>query len=235
VTAQPTLRLIAAQPVTRASATMASSLEELGLPAEYLPAAGSGDLLGRLAKSLQALPMPEPLPIMAGEVVVVVGEGTAALTIARQIAATMRLDDNAVHLAAANDLGTRMPAARLVTDRQRAARQRLVWATKSHPVVVALDAPLGPSAAETTAQLLRALSPSAIVAVAPATAKPSVLSGWLDRLPYTGAPLSLAVTDSEATSDPAAILGLGIPVESVDGRPSDPLTWATLLAGRLET
>ena len=63
-----------------------------------------------------------------------------------------------------------------------------------------------------------------------ATRKAQDVGSWTRAL---GGVHALALTELEETSDPAAVLELGIPVCRLGGRPATPRAWATLLTGRL--
>jgi hypothetical protein len=212
-----------------------AALRALGLPARLLPA-GRGSVLDQLTRALSAAPQAPRLPAGAGEVIVVAGPAAAALATARAVAGLLHLDDTAVHLVAHTALGSRVPASRLVTGRTAAARRRLGWATKPHPVVVALDAPMAPERLDDARRLLDVLSPTYLLCVAPATTRSADLRRWLTQLDARSqrAPLALAVTETDASTRPATVLGLRLPVALLDGQPARPATWATMLLSRLQ-
>ena len=84
--------------------------------------------------------------------------------------------------------------------------------------------------AEQARAFLTALSPTATWGVVEATRKAQDVGSWTRAL---GGVHALALTELEETSDPAAVLELGIPVSRLGGRPATPRAWATLLTGRL--
>jgi hypothetical protein len=78
--------------------------------------------------------------------------------------------------------------------------------------------------------MLRALEPALCWGVAEASRKPEDLAAWSRSL---GGIDVLALVDLEGTTTPAAALGAGLPVGTLDGQPATPQLWASILCTRL--
>ncbi len=190
-------------------------------------------MLGRLGRDASAadlvaalgdLPVAEPVPPRAGHLVAVVGEREAALTEARSIAADLRLGRDAVVLVGRGGLVT--------TDQARtcAATVRL----GEVPAVVVVESDLGADQAWTR-QVLRALTPDQVVAAVDATRRPSDTSAWLGSLAVRGFDVeAVRAHRVAATGEPGSVLGLGVPVASIDGRSASPREWAAVLIDRVQ-
>ena len=214
-----------------------SRLAALGLPAGLLGDSFEDDLAGRgtyaaLTSALaQRLPVAPQLPAGAGEVLFVVGPGVETLRAARSLAATLRLDRDAVQWATRGELaglapkGSRMTTVETAMDRQQDA------VTSGSVTIVAVDAPLR-SDTHWMSQMLAIWAPTAVWVVVEATRKPEDLQPWIDGLPRVDA---LVVTDADLSTDPAAVLRRSAaPVAILDGVRATPHRWASLLCERLE-
>jgi hypothetical protein len=209
----------------------AAELARLGLPCHLRPSGVGEALHTALRASLSRLPTAPPAMNRAGGVLAVVGPLAHALPVAREIAEELGLP--AATSVAVATAGTPAPD---VAERQvlhgaaEAAQRRSTWRRRSTLTVVAVDAPLTASGAAGARDLLAALSPTATWGVVEATRKAQDVGSWTRAL---GGVHALALTELEETSDPAAVLELGIPVSRLGGRPATPRAWATLLTGRL--
>lgn len=209
----------------------AAELARLGLPSHLRPSGVGEQLHTALRASLSRLPTAPPAMNRAGSVLAVVGPLAQALHVAREIAEELGLP--AATSVAVATAGTATPD---VAERQvlhgvaEAAERRSTWRRRSNLTVVAVDAPLTASGAAEARAFLAALSPTATWGVVEATRKAQDVGSWARAL---GGVHALALTELEETSDPAAVLELGIPVSRLGGRPATPRAWATLLTGRL--
>ncbi len=212
-------------------------LEALGLPADLLGDSFDDDLAGlgtyaALTTALaRRLPVAPELPAGAGEVLFVVGPGVETLRAARSLAATLRLDRDAVQWATRGELaglapkGSRMTTVETAMDRQQDA------ATSGSVTIVAVDAPLRTDS-YWMSQMLAIWAPTAVWVVVEATRKPEDLGPWIGGLPRVDA---LVVTDADLSADPAAVLArMAAPVAILDGVRATPHRWASLLCERLE-
>lgn len=208
--------------------TSSSPLTSLGLPAAIVP--GGGDPAMGLLQALSTLPAAAPVPSAAGEVVAVVGERDAALTLARSIATELGLAHDEVVLAAEDDDGDDLPLGCLLPTVPAVADERCSARWRRRPSIVVVATPVRPGASTFGRRALEALEPTATWGAVAAGTKPEDVLAWSDSL---GGVDAVAVDGLDATSTPASILCTGIPVAKLDGRPASPALWTALLLERL--
>jgi hypothetical protein len=214
-----------------AAACPTAELARLGLPPHLRPSTVGEQLHTALRASLSRLPTAPPAMNRAGGVLAVVGPLTQSLTVARQIADELGLPSaTSVAVATAGAPAADVAERQVLHGAAEAAQRRSAWRRRSNLTVVAVDAPLTASGAAEARTLLEALSPTATWGVVEATRKAQDVGSWTRAL---GGVHALALTELEETSDPAAVLELGIPVSRLGSRPATPRAWATLLTGRL--
>jgi hypothetical protein len=204
------------------------ALVRLGLPAAIVPA--TGDPVASLMEALRSLPVAAPVPAAPGAVVVVVGERDHALALARDLASELGIAEDEVALAAEGDggegvaPGCLLPTVPAVVDERCSARWR------RRPSIVALAAPVRPRSTTFCRRALEALEPTTTWAAVSASAKPEDVMAWSESL---GGVDALAIDGVDDTSSPASVLGTGIPVARLDGRPASAALWTALLLERL--
>ena len=212
-------------------------LVDLGVP-EYLlgpdfiadmAAQGTYAALTRaLSARLPAAPKPPNRP---GEVLFVVGHGIEALSAARALAVSLRLDAERVQWATPGELAGLAPAASRITTVEAAAQRRREAASAGTMTIVAVEAPLR-RGSNWLSQMIDTWAPAAVWAIVEATRKPEDLLPWLDGLAEVDA---LIVQDTDLSADPAAVLhSVAAPVALLDGVRATPHRWASLLCERLE-
>jgi hypothetical protein len=203
----------------------------MGLPAAYVPAAPSlAAFEAALRSSLSRLPAAPALPKTTGSVVAVVGERNAALALARELSTEAGLDPDAVTLATRRRVPARTPENLVISGSDEALEKRRSWRRRERPSVVVIDTELSGDKPAWAYHVLAALEPEATWGVVEATRKTEDVAAWVDGL---GGVDALAVNDIDATSSPAAVLQLDVPVGRIDGRPASPALWAALLSERL--
>lgn len=208
--------------------TSSHALGHLGLPAAIVPA--GDDVATGLLRALSALPVAAPVPATAGDVIAVVGERHAALALARTIAAELGLAHDEVVLASEHDDGEDLPLGCLLPTVPAVADERCSARWRRRPSIVVVDTPVRPGASTFGRRALEALEPSATWGAVTAATKPEDVRAWSDSL---GGLDAVAVDGLDDTSTPASILGTGIPVARLDGRPASPALWTALLMERL--
>ena len=221
-----------ARPAGRATSSEISlrDLRELGLPRAMLPAREQGDLLSVLVSGLRSLPQAPRLPVGAGSIVAVVGEGESAWDAALQVARSMGLDEKSLAYLTSGGAPAKIAPARRITDLEQLQVRLDRWRKRTTATIVVVDAPMSVRAAAWSRKAIGALGASAVWLVVPATRKTEDVAHWAERL---GVIDGLVVTDVDASSDPASVLQLNIPVAWLDGRPATPGAWAGLLVDRL--
>ncbi|HKS99686.1 MAG TPA: hypothetical protein VJT31_09180 [Rugosimonospora sp.] len=215
-----------------ATAPLAPQLVDLGLPETLAAQATGSDSYRAILHALAGVPVAPAAPADPGDVLVIAGELPAALALARQVAASLRLGSDKIVLAGASTTsatGTGVPAERHITgveDARRRAR-RMQVAKAAH--IVVLETPVHGDLAWTRS-VCTALAPSAVWAAVDATRKTAETVRQLRSL---GTVDAIAVYGAADCADPASVLGLGVPVALLDGRPADPHAWAALLSNLL--
>ncbi|MGH8890996.1 MAG: hypothetical protein ACRDV3_14710 [Acidothermaceae bacterium] len=205
-------------------------LRDIGLPRDLLPTREDGDLLGVLVSALRALPSAPVAPTGAGEIFAVVGEGEGAWDAGVQLARSLDLDERSVVYVTAGNAPAKVAPARRVTAIDQLSVRADRWRKRATPTVAVVDAPMNVKAARWNRQALATLDAEAVWLVVPATRKTDDVARWASRLGRTD---GLVVTDVDASSDPASVLQLGMPVAWLDGKPATPGAWAGLIVDRL--
>ncbi len=232
---QTTRRRAESRPARRPRADVATrvslrDLRDLGLPAALLPTHDDGDVLGALVNALRRLPVAPQLPTDAGDVIAVVGEGEGAWDAAVQVVNTLGIEERALVYLTGGAAPTKIPTARRITSLDQIPSRLDRWRRRTTPTVAVVDAPMTVKAASWNRKAMTALKPDAVWAVASATRKAADVARWIDRIGRTD---GLVITDVDASSDPASVLELGVPVAWLDGRPATPGAWAGLIVDRL--
>jgi hypothetical protein len=176
------------------------------------------------------LPQAPRLPVGAGSIVAVVGEGESAWDAALQVARSMGLDEKSLAYLTSGGAPAKIAPARRITDLEQLQVRLDRWRKRTTATIVVVDAPMSVRAAAWSRKAIGALGASAVWLVVPATRKTEDVAHWAERL---GVIDGLVVTDVDASSDPASVLQLNIPVAWLDGRPATPGAWAGLLVDRL--
>jgi hypothetical protein len=205
-------------------------LRDLGLPRTMLPARERGDLLSMLVSGLRSLPRAPQLPASKGVILAVVGEGEGAWDAAAQVARSMGLDEKSLAYLTARGAPAKVAPARRITDLEQLQARLERWRKRSTATIVVVDAPMSVNAAAWSRKAIAELDASAVWLVVPATRKTEDVARWAGRV---GRVDGLVVTDVDASTDPASVLQLDIPVAWLDGRPATPGAWAGLLVDRL--
>lgn len=203
-------------------------LARLGLPTQIVPV--DDDPATGLLKALGALPAAGPVPRAAGDVVVVVGDREPALALARSLAEELGLSRDEVVLAAEDDDGDDLAPGCLLPTVLAVADERCSARWRRRPSVIAVVTSVRPGASTFGRRALEALEPTTTWGAVAASSKPEDVLAWSDSL---GGLDAVAVDRLDETSTPASILGTGIPVARLDGRPASPALWTALLLERL--
>jgi hypothetical protein len=198
-----------------------AALARLGLPLDQAALVARSDDPAAVAmvRLLERFPTAPALPRAARAVIAVVGDREEAIDLAASIAG-----DRADVLVAADRRGADLRTAASVVD------LRASWRRRRRPVVVAVASPFAVAASPWAAGVLDALEPAMVLGHVDAGRKPEDVAAWSTSV---GGIDALAVTGLERTTTPAAILGAGIPVATLDGAPATPARWAALLTDRI--
>ncbi|MER7280208.1 hypothetical protein ABT369_37800 [Dactylosporangium sp. NPDC000244] len=207
---------------------LAHKLESLGVPTDISVRAAAGDTYGAIVEAFTALPVADPAPDAPGETLIVVGESTHAMEVARFVAEAQRLDAEHILFAGRNAAAAGIDGKRRITG----AHDARLWAKKLRKSdassVVAVEAAL--DEAGWAASIVEAVRPVAVWVVVDASRKTSDVAHHLQGLRRVDA---ICLRGTGSSGDPASPLSLRVPVALLDGRPSTPFQWAAMLCERL--
>jgi hypothetical protein len=206
-----------------------AALARIGLPERLRRPVALSDVTADLVRILEDLPQPDSLPKLGGSVLAVVGEAEEALALANDLAAEAGVNPEEIVLVSTTYRGKAVSESRKLASAEDTCERRRSWRRRRTPVVVAVDASIGASASWAR-HVLEALEPVMTWATVDATRKTDDVQAWAEDLDGIDA---IAITNTDQTVSPAALLDTGIPVGRLDGRPATPLLWAALLAERL--
>jgi hypothetical protein len=209
------------------------AVHALGLPLPACQAVRSvttrQELEEELCRALQrALPPLPSRPKLPTSIVAVVGPRDEVMTAARAV-----VDDigaSREELAVATQRPVFRSQERVLGPAEEVAEERRTWRWRGRPSVVAIEQPVRAGGTQWASDMLRALEPALCWGVAEASRKPEDLAAWSRSL---GGIDVLALVDLEGTTTPAAALGAGLPVGTLDGQPATPELWASILCTRL--
>lgn len=188
------------------------------------------DLLAALERVLADLPQPETLPDLPGAVVAVVGKRSPALALGRQLAGELGLSPDSVLLASTRYEGPDVADHRRVDTPEHAVERRRGLRRRTGPTVVVIDATAGRGDGDWASRMLDSFEVTMTWATLEAARKPEDVQDWARRL---GGVDALALTETDRTVSPAAVLHTGIPVGRLDGVAATPDQWLTVLFDRI--
>ncbi|MHB1584060.1 MAG: hypothetical protein ACYC0E_09955, partial [Acidimicrobiales bacterium] len=160
-----------------------------------------------------------------GSLIAVAGPGQAAREAAHRLAGELGLDESLVAMASQWRAARTLQPDMFVRSPDEAASLSPGW-RRDRVGLVAVTAPLISSDHRWAREVLRAMRPSAVWGVVSATTKPEDVVQWATAL---GGFDALVLEDVAYTSTPAAVLGTGIPVATLDGRTATPARWASVV------
>ena len=185
------------------------------------------DVARRVPELLGALPEAPQLTLPGGGVVAVVGTGRAVMRAAQAVAERLHLGPEAVLRAGSYDPS--VPAWQRLTGAVDAATRAARARRYGSVTVVAVDVELESDGHPAARDVLRALAADRLIACVDATRRPADTAAFLRSVTGGLRVDALAVHAATASSEPEAVLELGIPVALLDGRASTPAAWTALL------
>jgi hypothetical protein len=172
------------------------------------------------------------VPDAPGEILVLAGELAHAVPLARQIVEQAGLEQTHLLLAGPSAAGTGIHSSRVISGPAEAQKRADKLQSAPAAWVVVLDAPVGATDPAWVRDTCEALGATAVWAVVDATRKTADTARHLATL---GEVEAVVVHGVDVTSDPATVLGLDLPVVSLDGKPATPHAWAAMLCARIAT
>jgi hypothetical protein len=209
-----------------------SNLLKIGMPPSMAATIGGGDTYAGVLTALAARPPIPAVPDAPGEILVLAGELAHAVPMARQLLEQIGLEPAHLLLAGASAAGTGIHSSRVINGPAEAQKRAEKLQNAESAWVVVLDAPVGATDPTWVRATCEALGATAVWAVVDATRKTNDTAQHLSML---GEVEAVIVHGVEVTSDPATVLGLDLPIVSLDGKPATPHAWAALLCARIVT
>jgi hypothetical protein len=219
-------------PAEPLSAPVIKNLVSVGMPAEMAAQITGGDTYAAVLTALASRPAAPGVPDGAGDILVLAGDMNHALTIGKELLSQAGIEETHLLLAGPSAAGTGLHSSRVMhTSKDAAARAEKLQTSDSAWIIV-LDAPVGATDPVWISEMCDAIGATAVWALVDATRKTADTARHLDSL---GDVEALVVHGVELTADPGTVLGLDLPVVSLDGRPATPHAWAALLCARIAT
>jgi hypothetical protein len=206
------------------------NLISVGMPEEMAAKITGGDTYAGVLAALAARPAAPGVPDAPGEILVLAGDLTHAVPIGRHLLEQAGIDQTHLLLAGPSAAGTGIHSSRVIASPAVAAERADKLHGSEAAWVVVLDAPVGGTDPIWVADMCDAIGATALWAVVDATRKTADTARYLRSL---GEVEALVVHNVELTSDPATVLGLDLPIYSLDGRPATPHAWAAMLCARI--
>jgi hypothetical protein len=206
------------------------NLMKVGLPEAMAAQIVGGDTYAGVLGVLAARPSAPSVPDAPGEILVVCGDFVHALPIARKLCEQSGIDPAHLMLGGPTAAGTGMHSSRVLGDPPAAATKAERLQNADHAWIVLVDAPVGGTDPIWVSDMCDAVGATAVWAVVDATRKTADTARHLRAL---GEVEALVVHSVDITADPATVLGLDLPIVSLDGKPATPHAWAAMLCARI--
>jgi hypothetical protein len=219
----PALRAVHNDPVV-------SNLVSVGMPEAMASQITGGDTYAGVLSVLAARPSAPGIPDAPGEILVLAGDVHYAIGIGKQLLGQIGVDQSHLLLAGPTGAGTGLHSSRLIHDAKAAALRAEKLQSADAPWIVVLDAQVGRTDPIWVNDMCDALGATAVWAVVDATRKTADTARHLRTL---GEVEALVVHSVDLTADPGTVLGLDLPIFSMDGKPATPHAWAAMLCARI--
>ncbi|WP_250003410.1 hypothetical protein [Actinoplanes sp. M2I2] len=234
--AAPVSAIPAPAPATRPEPAEADNepvvrnLMSVGMPESMARQITGSDTYAGVLSVLAARPAAAGIPDGPGEILVLAGDLNLGVSIGRQLLEEIGVPENHLLLAAQSTAGTGLHSSRLISTPEAAEQRAEKLHSAEEPWVVVLEAPVGGTDPIWINEMCDAIGATAVWAVVDATRKTADTARHLRSL---GEVESLVVHGVELTADPGSVLGLELPIYSLDGKPATPHAWAAMLCARI--
>ncbi|NMO50186.1 hypothetical protein HH310_03135 [Actinoplanes sp. TBRC 11911] len=206
------------------------NLMSVGMPESMAAQITGGDTYAGVLSVLAARPSAPGIPDGPGEILVLAGDLNTGVAIARQMLDQIGVPENHLLLAASSLAGTGLHSSRLISTPDVAAGRVDKLHTAENAWIIVMDAPVGGTNPLWVNEMCDALGATALWAIVDATRKTADTARHLRTL---GEVEALVAHGVELTGDPASVLGLDLPIYSLDGKPATPHSWAAMLCARI--
>ncbi|MEV6600663.1 hypothetical protein AB0M36_28000 [Actinoplanes sp. NPDC051346] len=210
--------------------TVQQNLIRVGMPPEMAAEITSGDTYAGVLGVLAARPSAPAVPDAPGEILILAGDLDHAVPIGRKLCEEAGLDQAHLLLGGPSGAGTGMHSSRILGDPATAVTRAEKLHNADHAWIVVVDAAVGRTDPIWVNDMSEAVKATAVWAVVDATRKTADTARHLRAL---GDVEALVVHNVDITADPATVLGLDVPIFSLDGKPATPHSWAALLCARI--
>jgi hypothetical protein len=206
------------------------NLVSVGMPEAMAAQITGGDTYAGVLTALASRPAAPGIPDGPGEILVLAGDLQHAVPIGKDLLGQAGIDQSHLLLAGPSAAGTGLHSSRVIHDAKAAAARADKLQSADSAWVVVLDAPVGGTDPIWVSDMCDALGATAVWAVVDATRKTADTARHLRTL---GEVEALVVHSVDLTADPATVLGLDLPIFSLDGKPATPHAWAAMLCARI--
>ena len=206
------------------------NLISVGMPEAMASKITGGDTYAGVLSVLAARPATAGVPDGPGEILVLAGDVNLGVTMAKQLLEQIGVGESHLLLAAPSTAGTGLHSSKLISSREVAETRVEKLHSADAPWVVVMDAPVGGTDPLWVNDMCDAIGATAVWAIVDATRKTADTARHLRTL---GEVEALVVHGVELTADPASVLGLDLPIFSLDGKPATPHAWAAMLCARI--
>ncbi|MCY1144779.1 hypothetical protein OWR29_42850 [Actinoplanes sp. Pm04-4] len=218
------------EPAVADNEPVVRNLMSVGMPESMARQITGSDTYAGVLSVLAARPAAAGIPDGPGEILVLAGDINLGVTIGRQLLDEIGVPENHLLLAAQSTAGTGLHSSRLISTPDAAEQRAEKLHSAEEPWVVVLEAPVGGTDPIWINEMCDAIGATAVWAVVDATRKTADTARHLRSL---GEVESLVVHGVELTADPGSVLGLDLPIHSLDGKPATPHAWAAMLCARI--
>ncbi|MFI5932635.1 hypothetical protein [Actinoplanes sp. NPDC051494] len=210
--------------------TVQQNLIKVGMPPEMAAEIVGGDTYAGVLSVLASRPMAPGVPDAPGEILVLAGDFDHAVPIGKKLCEQSGIDPAHLLMGGPTAAGTGMHSSRILGDPETAKTKAEKLQSADHAWIVVVDATVGRTDPIWVTDMCEAIGATAVWAVVDATRKTKDTARHLRAL---GDVEALVVHSVEITSDPATVLGLELPIVSLDGKPATPHSWAAMLCARI--
>jgi len=208
------------------------NLMSVGMPEPMARQITGADTYAGVLSVLAARPSAPGIPDGPGEILVLAGDLNLGVHIGRHLLDQIGVPENHLLLAAESTAGTGLHSSRLISSREGAESRAEKLHNADQAWVVVMDTPVGGTDPLWVNEMCDAIGATAVWAIVDATRKTADTARHLRTL---GEVEALVVHSVEITADPASVLGLDLPIYSLDGKAATPHVWAAMLCARIAT
>jgi hypothetical protein len=230
ISAMPHVTPVPSPPRMAENEPVIHNLMSVGMPEAMARKITGGDTYAGVLSVLAARPSAPGIPDGPGEILVLAGDVNLGVTIAKQLLDQAGVNENHLLLAAPSTAGTGLHSSRLISTPEAAEGRVEKLHSADQSWIVVMDAPVGGTDPLWVNDMCDAIGATAVWSIVDATRKTADTARHLRTL---GEVEALVVHGVELTADPASVLGLDLPIYSLDGKPATPHAWAAMLCARI--